>query len=34
MLIYIREAYAVTRIKIAAEIPTVLLGAGRVRSLW
>lgn len=34
MFIYIREAYAVSRIKITTELLTILLGAGRVRSRW
>lgn len=34
MIIYIRGAYAVTRIKIAAGLPTILLRAWRVRSPW
>lgn len=34
MIIYIRGAYAVARIKITTQLPAVPLRAGRVRSLW
>lgn len=34
MIIYIRGAYAVARIKTTTQLPAVALRAGRVRSLW